>query len=524
MSENRFDAQPIIRTRSRESLVPKRCSGTQDSSASTLRATARHESHKTCGSRPLQAAAFASNQNSTVMQRYGTHHAAIRHAAADRATIKSLGLLSLLALILCIGCKTVNYDDAAMDAYRRGVEQPTGVRGVGASNNAPEREVSARQVSYEEQEGKLDPLTMDDFAPARLPDTLRRVTGQGSDRAEAQREFDNAETLYSRALDRYDQVASGRNARDISAEELTDVKTLFDQAGDAYRDAARRFPNSRLAHDALMQAGEAYFFADQYAKANALYETVLAKYPGTRNLDRIQTRRFAIARYWLQLDEFDPDTWLTYNLTDPRRPRRDTDGHAIRVLDKIRLDDPTGRLADDATMALGNAYFAQARYLDAADSYEDLRQAYPGSPHLYTAMLLEIRSRLNAYRGAEYDGTGLARSENLLEQIVKQFPDKVEENREALDELAAEVRYGLALRDYTLAELYDRRSEYRAARLHYQQVIDDYSDTTLADQARTRMQEIANLPDLPPQRLQWLVDLLPAPRDERPIFNTRGAR
>lgn len=436
----------------------------------------------------------------------------------------SLASVSLLAVLLSVsGCKTVNYDDAAMDAYRRGVEQPVGVRGVGTQATASRSE-SVRQVSYEEQEGKPDPLTMADFAPARLPDTLKRVAGGAPDRSEAQRAFDEAETLYTQALDRYDAAGGADNPSNIPADQLSEIKNLFDQAADAYRDAAKKFPNSRLAHDALMQAGEAYFFADQYAKANEMYELILAKYPGTRYLDRIQTRRFALARYWLQLDEFDPDTFLTWNLTDPRRPRRDTDGHAMRVLDKIRLDDPTGRLADDATMALGNAYFAQGRYLDAADSYEDLRKAYPGTPHLYTAMLLEIRSRLNAYRGAEYDGTGLIRSEDLIEQIVKQFPSKVEENREALDELAAEVRYGLAERDYVLAELYDRRSEYRAARLHYQQVIDDFSDTTLADKARARMAEIANLPDLPPQRLQWLVDILPAPRDERPIFNTRGAR
>ena len=45
----------------------------------------------------------------------------------------------------------------------------------------------------------------------------------------------------------------------------------------------------------------------------------------------------------------------------------------------MRIDDPTGKLADDATIALANAYFEQERYLDAADTYEDLRVNFPSS-------------------------------------------------------------------------------------------------------------------------------------------------
>ena len=35
----------------------------------------------------------------------------------------------------------------------------------------------------------------------------------------------------------------------------------------------------------------------------------------------------------------------------------------MRVYDRIRLDDPTGKLADDATLALGNAYFAVGKFM-----------------------------------------------------------------------------------------------------------------------------------------------------------------
>ena len=49
---------------------------------------------------------------------------------------------------------------------------------------------------------------------------------------------------------------------------------------------------------------------------------------------------------------------LGLNLTDKQRPWSDTFGHAVRIYDRMRLDDPTGKLADDATIAAANALFA----------------------------------------------------------------------------------------------------------------------------------------------------------------------
>lgn len=417
-----------------------------------------------------------------------------------------LGLTPLL-LAAVVGCQTWGgADEGITPPWRK--PGSSAVQGVAQDPNR-----SVRPVNYEaDAEPKSDSFTLDDLAPTNFPDTVKRWTGRGPNKAEAEVAFNAAEAAF----------AAGTAARD-AGDEAT-AKAKFIEAGDQYRAAAVRYPNSSLSHDAWFQAGEAYFFGDAYRQANDAYEELIAEFPGTRYLDRGEARRFAIARYWLQLDELNPDSFLTYNLTDPQRPRRDTDGHAIRVLDRIRLDDPTGRLADDATMALGNAYFAHSRYLDAADTYEDLRKAYPNSPHITTAMLLEIRARLDAYRGADYDGTGLVRSEKLLEQIVKQFPDEVEKNRVVLDELAGEVRHELAQRELTMAQLYDRRAEYRAARIHYQLILDRYEGTAAAPIAQDRMQAIADLPDVPPQRLAWLVDLLPAPRDEKPLFNSRGPR
>jgi outer membrane protein assembly factor BamD (BamD/ComL family) len=87
------------------------------------------------------------------------------------------------------------------------------------------------------------------------------------------------------------------------------------------------------------------------------------------------------------------------NFFDERRPWNDTAGHGRRVLDKMRMDSPTGRLADDATMELANAAFEKGRFQDAADLYSDLRSTYPDSKHQFDAHFLGLKATLEPIAG-----------------------------------------------------------------------------------------------------------------------------
>ncbi len=99
-----------------------------------------------------------------------------------------------------------------------------------------------------------------------------------------------------------------------------------------------------------------------WSKRRDVYEKLQKEFPRNRHIDHVAARLFSISRYWIEVAEADKDKWVPLNLTDPKKPRLDVDGHAIRVLDQIRYDDPTGRLADDATMAAAAEYIRQEKY------------------------------------------------------------------------------------------------------------------------------------------------------------------
>jgi hypothetical protein len=61
-----------------------------------------------------------------------------------------------------------------------------------------------------------------------------------------------------------------------------------------------------------------------------------------------------------------------------------------------------------------------------------------------------------------------------------------------------------------MAQYYDNKREFGAARVYYQYIIRDYPLTPAAHKARARLDQIRNEPDRPPNHFKWLTDLFPA--------------
>lgn len=348
-----------------------------------------------------------------------------------------------------------------------------------------------------------------DFAPEKLPKTFKKLVGQGPNRDVAETELANGEELYKQA------VALWKTEPDASG-----TQSAFLKAVSPLEKAAERWPDSTIEEDALFMLGESYFFANHYPDANRSYEQLIDLYPSTRYLDKIQSHRFAIALYWRSMSEERNPVTQAVNFVDERLPLKDISGESRRILDRIRLDDPTGKLADDATFELGKAYYEANRYFEAAETFADLRNNYPGSTHQFPAHLKEFESRLAMYDGKHYDGQALKQAEEVLRMILRRFPEESEKIRDQLAQQAGNIRNMLAERDLDLANYYINRSEYGAAQIYLQKIVTDYPETEIAKQAETTWESIRDKPLEPKQPAKWLVDMFPTPESTRPLIRS----
>ncbi len=205
-----------------------------------------------------------------------------------------------------------------------------------------------------------------------------------------------------------------------------------------------------------------------------------------------------------------PDWVTTPNVIDKRLPLFDTLGRAIKTYENIRLNDPTGPLADDAIMATANSYFRRGRWNDADYQYDLLRKEYPRSDHLQNAYVLGLQCKIHRYQGPDYDGTPLEEAQQLVKAQKQQFGRELDADyKKSLAENEGQIEHALATREMTMAQHFDEIEEYGSAKFYYGQVLKNYPTTPLGEQARERLATLGGLPDRPEPKLAWLIDYVP---------------
>lgn len=312
-----------------------------------------------------------------------------------------------------------------------------------------------------------------------------------------------------------------RRAAELPREE---AQPVFAKAARVFTRAAEAHPGSALEQDALFLAGESHFFADQLTRAEDSYVKLQKEHPRNRHSDRVAARLFAIAQYWIATAKAPRRSIMLVNFTDPSRPYLDASGHGIRVLDQMRYDDPTGRLADDATMAAAVEHFRKGNYLEADQFLTDLRETFPDSEHQFNAHLLGLRCKMEMYAGAAYSGLVLDEAEKLIERMRRVFPAELREpeTRELIARTAAEVEFRQAERLWMRAEYREKQGNYGGANFYLQELLEQHPSTPFAERAREHLVENSKYPATPPQRLAFLAKLFPESKPAKPLISTDG--
>lgn len=328
------------------------------------------------------------------------------------------------------------------------------------------------------QEEKESGVDWSQLEPENIWKNVKNATGFGPDEKLAQQYFNEGMALYR--------------------------EKKFDEAAEKFKSAAGRWPDSTIEEDALFFQAESYFFADRYDKAHDTFLMLFKKYQNTRYLDVAVTRQFSIGRYWEQMDRVEGHFPVTPNFVDKTQPWFDTFGNSVNAYLSVRLNDPTGPLADDSIMATANAYFVKGRYEDAAYHYDLLRKEYPKSEHQVQAHVLALKCKQMVYQGPMYDGKPLDEGEEIARQALTQFRGQLGSERTNVTELRDQIRAQKAERRWAMAQFYETKRAYGAARLCYQDIVKDYPQTELAASASQRLEAIKDFPAEPPDRFKWL--------------------
>jgi outer membrane protein assembly factor BamD (BamD/ComL family) len=307
--------------------------------------------------------------------------------------------------------------------------------------------------------------------------------------------------------------------------EFKAVETLYQQgkleeAETGFQELAKKRKGTPWGEKSQYYLAETQYQRNRLVAAHDSYDLLIKDYPGTEYVAKVAKREYEIAQFWLaQCDPKLPDDkklpWESR--FNGRLPLLDLRGHALRALEHVRHNNPNGELADDAVLRIADEHFALRDYDSAALYYDQLITDHPKSPFLQRAQLAVIDTRMRAYLGPEYDGSGLEKARDMVHQTMHNFPDRPA-GTEKLYHTLDLINDAEAERTYVIAEYYRRTGKVASAEFYYGKIPRVWPKSPWATKAKTQLASLAKMPRT--QSLPSKIMSLPGSNDS--FFSGQG--
>ena len=166
-------------------------------------------------------------------------------------------------------------------------------------------------------------------------------------------------------------------------------------------------------------------------------------------------------------------------MTDFQAKRYD---QAIAGFSSVIFNYPGSRYAADAQYFLALSYFEKEDYQQAVIEFDFFIRNFPTSTYLESATVQLALAYLRSAPPIEKDQSQLLKAREVLEEFTERLP--ASKFRTGVEQVQAELLDRLALKEYNAATLYFRAREFAAAKVYYEHILREYSETEWAKKAK----------------------------------------
>ncbi len=276
-------------------------------------------------------------------------------------------------------------------------------------------------------------------------------------------------------------VTTGKNPKEQLdlARQLQEQK-LYDDAATAYRRLLRRWPTSYVAADARIGMAECLSALGYHYKAFLEYQQLIEKHPDTARFDDVLQREFEIGNLFLAGEKHRVWKFKIFSGLDK----------AVEVFEKVVKNGPYSKVAPEAQFRLGLAQEKQKDYLAAVHTYEKLLERYPNLPLAEAAQYQIGYAYSQEAVRAEYDQDAANQAIDALEDFLVRYPqsDKVALAEQHLTALKLEQARGL----FRIGEFYEKKKEYKAALIYYNEVIEQNPKSDWGSAAKDKVARLTS--------------------------------
>jgi len=252
---------------------------------------------------------------------------------------------------------------------------------------------------------------------------------------------------------------------------------------------ASYYPDSALSDENQFLRGEIRLAQGKLVDAAKEFELVVTMYQDSDLYEEVIAKQYEIGNQLYAQGEARLDKrWRLFR----KRPFK----RAEEVYAMVIPHQPIGDAAAEAQYKIGLCCHTRKDYSSAAFAYDEVINLYANSEWVDDACYGVAKCRYDSALPADYDQE---RSQSAIEAVDEFKGRFAEDERVAeLDTVRVEMREEIGKQRLKVAQFYEKRREFDAARMYYHVVVDQFAETAAAEKAQ-----------------QWLAD--------NPVMEARAA-
>lgn len=258
------------------------------------------------------------------------------------------------------------------------------------------------------------------------------------------------------------------------AKHFYDIKS-YNEAKREFKKLLKSFPKSIEAAESQYFLGFIEEYKDNLYEAYKAYQKVIDKYPFSERIQEAIEREYKIA-----------EKFMTGYKRKSMGLALPLENSAIEIFTKVVENSNYGPLASKAQYKLGLVLEGLGRYYEAEEAFNKVISNYPDSEWVEASKFKIASCRRAISRGPAYDQGATKEAKDKFEEFLREHPDAVlsrdaENNIRQLKEKEAES-------NFTIALFYQKQKDYNSARIYYEDIINNYSETAWSAKAMERLQ------------------------------------
>jgi outer membrane protein assembly factor BamD len=255
----------------------------------------------------------------------------------------------------------------------------------------------------------------------------------------------------------------------------------YETASREFKKLVEHFPDSKEAPEAQFMIGDCLEKLGFLYEACQSYQKVIEKYPSTDRFKEIAERQKRIADYFYTRQSSDE------SITDKARELFTLSKceKAANIYKMVIKNYPYYEKADEAQYRIADCYMQMKKYEIARIEFDKVSSQYPDSPLIDDA---EYQKGICWSK----ESTRFPNSEQLFEKAIKSFEEFIARYPESefVDEAKEELENlnnRKSEKIYQVAKFYEKSGDMNAAKIYYQQVIEQFPNSMWAGISKSRL-------------------------------------